>query len=322
MKREPMDDDDELRSPKKRIADFAVYLVVRFFVAVVQALPYDMANSLCQLLANVLCRWVPVRRKTFYDNMRRVFPESSAAQRQALCASMWHHLLLMVCEIAWAPRRMHLSNWTKHFRLRDNRSMLQHLLSGRPTILVTGHFGNFEVCGYTIGLMGFPTVTIARRLDNAYLHEFLEDFRGTHGQFMVDKEGCAPLIERHLANNGTLSLLADQHAGEKGCWVEFLGAPASCHKALALFSLSSGAPMIVGYTRRLGKPMQFESGSEAIADPADDKAGVCAGVRPLTQWYSDKLGDTIMRAPEQYWWVHRRWRDKAVRVKASAAKAA
>ncbi len=108
----------------------------------------------------------------------------------------------MICEIAWAPRRLHLTNWTEHLRIRDNRGMLQHLLSGRPTILVTGHYGNFEVCGYAVGLMGFPTLTIARRLDNAYLHEFLEDFRGTHGQFMVDKEGCAPTIERHLAKNG------------------------------------------------------------------------------------------------------------------------
>lgn len=317
-----MDDEEELKPHGKRLADFFVYLVVRFFVAAVQVLPYDMGDSLCRAVAKLLTYAVPVRRKTFQDNMRRVFPSSSPSQRQALCEAMWHHLLLMICEIAWAPRRMHLTNWTKHFRIRDNRGMLQYLLSDRPTILVTGHYGNFEVCGYAVGLMGFPTVTIARRLDNAYLHEFLEDFRGTHGQFMVDKEGCAPLIERHLAQNGILSLLADQHAGDKGCWVDFLGAQASCHKALALFSLSSGAPMIVGYTRRLGKPMLFESGTNAMADPLHDTRGNCAGVRQLTQWYSDRLGEVIMLSPEQYWWVHRRWRDKPARVKANAVKAA
>lgn len=305
-----MDDDDEPISPHRRILDFGVYVAVRFFISIVQVLPLDMADSGCRLVAKLFTHVIVVRRKTFAGNMQLIFPDSSPAERTALCEAMWHHLLLMICEIAWAPRRLHLCNWHQHFRLRDNRLMLQYLLSERPTILVTGHYGNFEVGGYGIGLMGFPTVTIARRLDNEYLHEFLEDFRSTHGQFMVEKEGCAPLIDRHLAASGTLSLLADQHAGSKGCWVDFLGAEASCHKALALFSLTSDAPMIVGYTRRLGKPMQFESGCVAIADPQNDHEGVCAGVRQLTQWYSERLGDAIAPAMEQYWWIHRRWRTK------------
>jgi len=290
--------------------DLAVYIYVRFFVAVVQVLPFDMADSMCQMLARLFSRVIIVRRETFAANMDLILPDSTPEQRRAICEAMWHHLLLMCCEIAWAPRRLHLTNWNKHLRVRENRLMLKHLLSERPTILVTGHFGNFEVGGYLVGLMGFQTVTIARRLDNKYLNDFLEDFRSTHGQFVVDKEGCAPLIDRHLAEGGTVSLLADQHAGDKGCWVDFLGAEASCHKALALFSLASGAPMIVGYTKRIGKPMEFESGTVAIADPENDPEGVCGGVRQLTQWYSENLGKAIEPSPEQYWWIHRRWRPK------------
>lgn len=316
-----MDDDGELPRLKNKSLDFSVYLLVRFFVAFVQVLPADMGDQFCRTFAKLFARGVRVRRKTFAENMRLIFPDAPPAHHQALCEAMWHHLLLMVCEIAWAPRRLHLCNWNQSIRLRDNKVMLSHLLSQRPTILVTGHYGNFEVGGYVIGLMGFPTVTIARRLDNPYLHDFLESFRETHGQFMVDKEGCAPLIDRHLSEKGTLSLLADQHAGTKGCWVNFLGVDASCHKALALFSLTSGAPMIVGYTRRLGRPLHFESGCVDIADPMNDTAGVCGGVRPLTQWYSDRLADVIAPAVEQYWWVHRRWRKKP-RKAAPLARAA
>ena len=309
-------DDEKLRNARQRAVDCLAYLIVRFFVAFVQTLPLDMADSMCRVMAKGIARGAMIRRKTFEENMHLIFPRATRSQQAALSEAMWHHLLLMVCEIAWAPRRLHLTNWSEHISLRDNRLMLQHLLSDRPTILVTGHFGNFEVSGYAIGLMGFPTVTIARRLDNEFLHRFVESFREMHGQFMVDKEGCAPLIDRHLASKGTLSLLADQHAGTKGCWVDFLGAPASCHKALALFSLASNAPMIVGYTRRIGSPMQFESGCVAIADPQNDPAGVCAGVRQLTQWYSDQLGKAIEPAVEQYWWVHRRWRAKPTKERA------
>jgi Kdo2-lipid IVA lauroyltransferase/acyltransferase len=315
-----MDEEDAL-SPSRRLIDASAYLIVRFFVAFVQTLPLDMADHLCGALAKAITRGTRIRQSTFRENMRLIFPRASQAEQLVLCEAMWHHLLLMVCEIAWAPRRLHLTNWTEHISLSDNRVMLQHLLSDRPTILVTGHFGNFEVSGYAIGLMGFPTVTIARRLDNAYLHEFVEAFRELHGQFMVDKEGCAPLIDRHLASGGTLSLLADQHAGSKGCWVDFLGAEASCHKALALFSLASGAPMIVGYTRRAGAPMKFESGCVAIADPLNDTEGVCTSVKQLTQWYSEKLGEAIVPAVEQYWWVHRRWRARPMKARAIAKAA-
>ncbi|MGV3486116.1 MAG: lysophospholipid acyltransferase family protein [Planctomycetaceae bacterium] len=316
-----MDDDEEITSPQRRAADLLAFVVMRFMVGFIQALPLDMADSFCRLAAKLLTFVVVVRRKTLDENMRLIFPHSTPQEQLALREAMWHHLLLMICEIAWAPRRLHLTNWMQHIRVHDNRTMLRQLLSDRPTILVTGHFGNFEIGGYVVGLMGFPTVTIARRLDNPYLHRFLEGFRETHGQFMVDKEGCAPLIDRHLAAGGTLSLLADQHAGQKGCWVDFLGADASCHKALALFSLTSGAPMIVGYTRRLGRPMYFESGNVAIADPENDSEGVCAGVRPLTQWYSDRLAEAIEPALEQYWWVHRRWRFKPLKLRGVAQAA-
>lgn len=295
---------------RRKCLDYLAYALLRSLIAVVQVMPLDMADSFCRLLASVLSLPRGIRRGTFDENMQLIFPDATAAQRQALCRAMWHHLMLMVCEIAWAHRRLHLVNWHQVLQLRNNRLLLSHLLSERPTVIVTGHFGNFEIGGYLIGLMGFPTVTIARRLDNAPLHRYVEQFRGTHGQFMVDKEGCAPLIDRHLSRGGTLSLLADQHAGDKGCWTKFMGADASCHKALALFSLTSGAPLLVSATRRAGRPLYFDSGCFAVADPQHDPEGVCHGVRGLTQWYNQHLAATIAPAVEQYWWVHRRWRRK------------
>lgn len=193
--------------------------------------------------------------------------------------------------------------------------MLRALLSDRPSVTVTGHLGNFEVGGYVVGLMGFQTTSIARRLDNPHIHGWVERFRSAKGQHLVDKEGCAADVDRLLQNGGALSLLADQHAGDKGCWVDFLGAPASCHKALALFSLSSKAPMLAAYTRRVdGQPMRFESGCVGVADPIDDSAGVCRSVENLTRWYNARLTDAIRPAVEQYWWLHRRWRKPPERV--------
>jgi len=315
---------------KKNTIDFIAYATVRIVVAVIQVLPVDMGDALCRTLARVFTGPIKIRKKLTQQNLQMVFPTAGESERQALTESMWRSLLLMGCEVAWAQRRLHLCNWPKHVRFRENKTMLKAMLSRRPTITVTGHFGNFEIGGYMTGLMGFQTTSIARRLDNEYLHRWVERFRSAKGQHLVDKEGCAPEVERLLHQGGTLSLLADQHAGEKGCWVDFLGTPASCHKALALFSLSSQAPMLVGYTRRVeGKPMQFETGCVGVADPQNDMHGNCRGVEPLTRWYNQQLAHAIAMSVEQYWWLHRRWRQPPAKVlkrlqkrSASSAKAA
>ncbi|TWT79416.1 Lipid A biosynthesis lauroyl acyltransferase [Planctomycetes bacterium CA13] len=295
--------------------DFIAYIIVRMLVSIIQTLPLDMGKRMADFVAWVATCLLKIRHKETDENLRQIFPAATVASRDHLELEMWRHLLLMVCEIAWAQRRLHLTNWSDYVRFRDNRAVLSNLLSGRPTVSVTGHFGNFEIGGYVLGLMGFSSTTIARRLDNVFLHRWVERFRGAKGQQMVDKEGCAPQIDRHLQNGGALSLLADQHAGDKGCWVNFLGVPASSHKALALFTLTSNAPMMVSYTIRTdGKPMHFEAGCVAVADPLDDPDGVCESVTKLTQWYNDSLATAIQLAIEQYWWLHRRWRKPPARV--------
>lgn len=307
---------------RARAGEFAGYAFVRVLIAIVQTFPADMGDAFCRSIAVLAAGPLKIREKITTENISRCFPDASPQERRNLQLAMWHHLLLMSFEIAWAQRRLHLSNWSKHVQFQDNRLMLKHLLSDRPTVLVTGHYGNFEIGGYVIGLMGLPTTSIARRLDNRYLNDWVQQFREARGQFMVDKIGCAPHIEEHLRRGGILSLLADQHAGDKGCWVDFLGVPASCHKALALFTMSSGAPMIAGYTRRIeGTPMRFESGCVAVADPLDDPQRVCESVSSLTQWYNEQLAKAISLSVEQYWWLHRRWRTPPAQVTKRLEKA-
>lgn len=303
-----------MRKLVKPLADYAVYMLVRLFICIVQATPLETCRYIAHALGFLATDVLKVRQRTIDDNLSHVFPKMTERQRRKLKRRMWEHLLLLVCEVAHAPRKIHTTNWRKYIKLRNARPMVQQLLDERPTILVSGHYGNFEIAGFVTGLLGFPSFTIARELDNPYLDRFVNRFRGLHGQFMLPKDGSAPMVTAIMAQGGTLSLLGDQHAGDKGCWVEFLGRLASCHKAVAVFTIAGGAPMIVGYARRLDKPLVFEVGMEAIADPALG-GPECAGVKPLTEWYNRMLERVIMQAPEQYWWVHRRWREPPPKIR-------
>ncbi len=305
----------------KQLTDWLVYFVVRVFICVIQAVSLETCHSVARLLAVVACDIVKVRRKVVDDNIRHAFPEMTERERHDAARRMWEHLLLMVCEIAHAPRKIHETNWRRYFHVHRRNDITRYLLDVRPVVMISGHFGNFELTSYMMGLFGFPGYSIARDLDNPYLDRYLKRFRSNNGQFILPKEGSAGQVDTVLRSGGAIALLGDQAAGPKGCWVDFMGRPASCHKAVALLTLVSGAPLVVCYGKRTGGPLQFEIGAQGIADPQIG-GDELANVKSLTQWYNDHLGEVIRTAPEQYWWVHRRWKGAPRKRRAPKRKAA
>jgi len=307
--------------PVHKSLDYLVYMLVRLFICVVQAIRMETGQVLADWLAWLACDVLRLRGKVVDENLEHAFPELDRAERRSLARRMWRHLVLLVLEVAHVPRKIHETNWRQHVRLRNVAPLMRAFLDDRPVVLVTGHFGNFEVGGYLLGLLGFPTHSVARTLDNRYLNDFLERFRGATGQHLIPKKGGYDQILEVLGRGGTMAFLADQAAGPKGCWVDFFGRPASTYKAIALLALEHDAPIAVCYARRLDRPMHFEMVVSEIIDPRDTR-GEVATVKDLTQWYTKRLEEAIRVDPDQYWWVHRRWKDPRGRRGRAARKAA
>jgi KDO2-lipid IV(A) lauroyltransferase len=306
----------------KPLTDWLVYVLVRIFICVVQSLSLEACHLIARGMALLATDVVRLRYGVIEDNLRHAFPQWDASYRRRFIRRIWEHLFLMVAEVAQAQRKIHETSFHQYVSFTDKPLLVRYLLDPRPIVMVTGHYGNFEMAGYVLGMFGFPSFTIARTLDNPYLNRFINRFRGSRGQYILDKQGCAPEVQSVLDAGGTLALLGDQHAGNKGCWVEFLGRPASCHKAVALFTLSSGAPQLVCYLRRRGgEPMHFEIGTVGVADPRTWDPQL-AGVKPLTRWYNERMEEMILGAPEQYWWVHRRWKGQPPAPRKAASRGA
>ncbi len=293
----------------KRIAEL---LALQIIISVVQIMPIEMCARLCRGLAWLVSDVIGFRRKIIFENLRGVYKDISDERCHEISRQMWYHLCLMACEVAHAPRRIHDSNWRDYVYIRDKELMNRYLTDYRPLVAVSGHFGNFEMGGYVTGLLGMPSYTVARKLDNPYLDQFVNRFRACNGQFILPKDGSATAIQEVLEGGGILTLLGDQHAGTKGCWIEFLGRPAACHKAVALFTLSGNAPMMVSYCKHTDRPLHFEIGCTGVADPLEMDEEL-KDVTRLTQWYNDRMADAIEMDPAQFWWVHRRWKEKPVR---------
>jgi KDO2-lipid IV(A) lauroyltransferase len=293
----------------KKIVEYLAFQVV---LSIVQIMPIEMCAKVCRGLAWLVSDVLGFRKKIIYANLRGVYPDLSEQRCREMSRSMWYHLCLMGCEIAQAPRKIHDTNWRRYVYIKDKVQMTRYLIDYRPLVAVSGHFGNFEMGGYVTGLLGMPSYTVARTMDNPYLDKFINEFRGYNGQFILPKDGSATAIQEVLDSGGILTLLGDQHAGTKGCWIDFLGRPAACHKAVALFTLSGNAPMMVSYTMHTDRPLHFEIGCTGVADPLEMDDSL-RDVKKLTQWYNDRLADAIAKDPDQFWWVHRRWKEKPVR---------
>ncbi|MCE9545490.1 MAG: lysophospholipid acyltransferase family protein [Planctomycetia bacterium] len=293
----------------KRVVDYLVYIIVRLVISAIQSLPMHTCAALADKLSWLLSDVLHVRQKVIDDNLRHAFPNLSEHERQLLTRRHWEHILLLIFEMAHADRKIHETNWRRFVRLLSPEVLVRHLLNDRPTVIVSGHFGNFEISARMLGLYGFQTFAVARPLDNPFIDRWLNAFRRRYGQCILPKKGSAPEAESRLAAGGILAVLADQSAGPKGCFVEFFGRPASTHKAIAVMALAHEAPLMVCYARRADGPLNFEIGTEGIVDPCKDEAAA-AGVRELTAWYTQRLEAVIRRDPEQYWWVHRRWKEQ------------
>jgi len=308
--------------PHSRIADYAVYVAVRFFVCVLQMLSLPAACRVADALAWLIFRLDRRHRQVAQDNLCHAFPDQfTAVQRTELVRQVYAHFCRLLIEIIHMPRRLHTHNWKRYVNLAEVKILVDRLLSNRPLMFVTGHFGNWEMGGYVLGLLGMKTHAVARPLDNPYLDDFLRQFRERTGQRLLAKKGDFDQMQAILAKGGVIGTLGDQDAGQRGLFVDFFNRPASTHKAIALLALEFNVPLLVVHNRRTGGPLEYEVRLEDVVLP-EEYAGAPDAVRAITQRFTLALERGIRLAPEQYFWLHRRWKHQPKKPPAPTASSA
>jgi KDO2-lipid IV(A) lauroyltransferase len=292
------------------VADYIVYLLVRVVVCIVQALSWRLAFKLADGLAWLAYRLDRRHRQVARENLEHAFSELDEPARNRLVRAVYRHFATIAIEMIRMPRvlyRSTLDNFVRYADPADLERVLGWIRSGRPLMVLTGHFGNWEILGYATGLFGCRGGVVARRLDNPHLDRFLLDFRRKTGLTLLDKNVDYPRILDILANRGSLGMVGDQDAGARGLFVNFLGRPASTFKSIALLSLEYSAPVLVLGAARMGDPMQYRLYLEDVILP-EEHATHADAARLITQRYTEALERMIRRHPEQYFWLHRRWK--------------
>jgi KDO2-lipid IV(A) lauroyltransferase len=300
-------------------AEYAVYLAVRIVVALLQALSLRVARQFALGLAAIAFRFDRRHREVAKDNLRQAFPgKYSDAQLGDLVLRVYRHFLTVVVEIAHLPRKLHVDNWCKYIKLVNGDKTLHTLTNGRPALIVTGHFGNWEMAGFALGLLGFHTYAVARELDNRHLEQFLKRFRQKTGQKILAKKGDFDQMQSLLENGAVIATLADQDAGPRGLFVNYFGRPASTFKSIALLAIEFNVPILVIGVPKVAEPMQYHIEALDLIEPTEF-GNPADAVKAITQRYTSSLEAMVRRYPEQYFWLHRRWKHQPPVRKAKAA---
>jgi KDO2-lipid IV(A) lauroyltransferase len=248
-------------------------------------------------------------RQRLLENLGRAFPHLPHEQLEMLGVGAFEHLMKLLVEIAVTPRLLHADTWPRRVIFTDMARTMQHLNAGEPAIVLTGHVGNWEILGYVNALMGYPVDAIARPIDNPLVDRWIKQVREQRGLRLITKWDATDRMVSTLQRGGLLGFVADQNAGAKGIFVPFFNRLASTYKSIGLLAIQMNVPVICGFARRTGSGFHYEIRMMDYIDPADwaDKRDPLYYV---TARYMHAIEQMVRIAPQQYLWMHRRWKTR------------
>lgn len=259
------------------------------------------------------------------SHLEVAFGDWDESRREEVARGSIEHLTALSAEILLSPRLLTNDAWTRHIRFGDIKQVLHKLLDPRPLILITGHCGNWEVLGYTVGLLGFPIHALYRPLDLKPLDRWVRETRQRRGLSLVDKFGAVERLPGLVAQGERIAFVADQNGGDRGLFVPYFGRLASAYKSVGLLALHTRASVVVGQARRIhpwSVPAPERSAFYSHADAFAFSIEIEDVIEPedyferpdplfyLTARYRLGIERMIRRQPEDYLWMHRSWRSR------------
>jgi KDO2-lipid IV(A) lauroyltransferase len=297
--------------PRNDLLDRIVYLALRIVASAVHSYGPEVSLALARIVGNIMYVVDKKHRDRAIGNLKRSFPNMSDREIRETARRSMEALCMLGVEVMITTRVIRVDTFMKYVELGGGfRDVLRLLLEGhRGLILLTGHYGNWEILGYVLATMGFPTTSVARPLDNPYVSDYVFGVRERNGQRIIAKKSATVEVTDLLEDKQAVAFVADQNAGRKGIFVDFFGRKASAYKSIGLLAIRYEVPVVIGYARRLGDHFRFECACQDIIYPADWKDQEDP-LRYITQRYTKAIEDFVRNDPAQYLWVHRRWKSR------------
>jgi Kdo2-lipid IVA lauroyltransferase/acyltransferase len=276
---------------------------------------YPAVLRLGALLGFLWCWLLPLRRGQILANLAAAFPESPPAWRARVRRGCLRHFATMGLELLWLPRMD--KEWMRaHVRFTNPDLPGRLLARGRGLIGVGGHFGNWEVMGAACAGRGLPVSYIVKRIHDPWLDEEVNAARRAHGVEILFTREAGRGVLKHFRRGRLVAFLSDQDARSRGVFVPYFGREASTPRGAAVYALRLGVPVMFVSCLRQGDG-RYEV--EFVEVPVEPDWTLCdEHVAALTARYTALLEERVRRHPEQWFWMHRRWKTRPGEIREGA----
>ena len=285
------------------------YWPVVLFVRLIGLLPRPLAHAVGIFIGKLVYVLHPRLRHVGLRNLQMAFPQMSLAERRKILRGVYVSLGRLLGEACLFPRytsrnasAIAVYQGFENFEAAEKR--------GKGVLLLTGHFGGWEVGSFFHSLQGHPMQIVVRPLDNPYVDALVTHYRGLHGNTMIGKDEFARGIIAAVRKNLTVGILMDTNmTPPQGVFVPFFGIPACTASGVARVALRTGATVVPAFTiwdpelRRYR--VEFDRPVDLVKTGDDDADAITN-----TAKFNQVLEAYVRRYPDQWLWVHRRWKTR------------
>ena len=277
-----------------------------------RVIPTPLRRALFIGVSRMFHLLIPRQRLIATHNLRRAFPEKSEGEILRIVQGVYRNMGIVAAEFFDIPR-LTKENIAAQVETEGLENCWKALEKGQGLLLFSAHFGNWELEAAAAALLIKPAVVIYRPLDSPLLDHLVLRVRSATGNIPLAKEHAMRPMLRALKQNGILGILIDQNVDwYEGVFVDYFGRPACTTDGLALLALHTGAPVLPAYIVRLpdGRYRLVFGPEVEVIRTGDRDADVLAN----TQRFTKVIEQIVRRYPDQWLWVHQRWKTQPCQV--------
>jgi len=298
---------------KKRKKDKRLKWAVEYALAVIvyhliRLAPFRVAMAAGGFLGTLAYRIDKRHRMVTEDNLRESLREKTPDEIARIARSVYRNLGWSAIEFIWSDRFDR--RWVEeNIDFPGFDYLLRKVGEGRGALYLTAHCGSWELMAISQAVMGNPFGVVVRPLDNPFLDRAVTRLRTRGGNTLINKNKGMREILRMLNNGKGVGILLDQNVSAKeGVFVDFFGRPACTNKGLALIAMKTKAPVIPAFIRRdKDGRRKIVMGKELpLVETGDKEADILVN----TQSYTKAIEDFVREYPDQWFWMHRRWKTR------------
>jgi len=288
--------------------DDRIYRLIKLMVHLLSLLPRRVLRFISDLLGLI---WYTVdkrHRNVVLKNIHSAYPKKfTREQSQRFVKVVFKNVAGILFEVIWAHRKT-WDELSQDVSIKGTKNLEIAKKKGRGIILLCSHLGNFEIGGAAIAKAGIAPYGVYRKIDFQPVERLLLEIRQRYGTTMIPLRGASKRIDTILRNNGVVGTLLDQNVDwYKGVFVDYFGRPACTNDGLAKLVLRSKAAVVPVFIVRENNHYTVEFLPEIPLQVSEDPI---KDIENNTQNYVYSIESTIRRHPEQYFWVHNRWKTK------------